>query len=237
MTLRSTPAENAARRPAWLVTFADLVALLITFFVMMFATQKVDIGEWETLADALSFRLNPNHTILIARPSSDRNAERLSPERAINLDYLETVIRDKTRNALELAGLTLNRKDDRLVMNLPAELLFASGRADIVPKAKNILFVLAGVLGTIGNRVDVVGHADPAAISASSHFTSNWQLSVARAVSVANELRRAGYHRDLSPSGYGATEFNTLPENLSPRRRVEIARRVDVVIWPTRELN
>ena len=220
------------KRPAWLVTFADLVALMITFFVMLFATQKVDIGKWESLVDTLSMRLNPNQTILIARPSAEKNAERLSRERAINLDYLEKVIQSKARSQPELAGLSLVRLEDRLVVTLPTDLLFAPGKADTVATARPILFVLAGVLATIGNSVDVVGHADPRPIE-NSHFATNWQLSVARAVAVANELRRAGYHREMSPSGFGASAFRELPSTLPLQRRIDLARRVDIVIWPT----
>lgn len=222
-----------ARRPAWLVTFADLVALLITFFVMLFATQKVDIGKWESLVDTLSMRLNPNQTILIARPSADKNAERLSRKRAIDLDYLENVIRDKARTEPELAGLDLQRREDRLIVTLPAELLFLSGKADPIETARPILFVLAGVLGTIGNRIDVIGHADPRPLR-NSHFATNFQLSIARAIAVANELRRAGYHREMSPSGFGESAFRELPATVPERRRNAVARRVDIVIWPTR---
>lgn len=225
--------QQDGRRPAWLVTFADLVALLITFFVMLFATQKVDIGKWESLVDTLSMRLNPNQTILIARPSADKNAERLSSERAIDLDYLEQVIQDKTRTEPELAGLELLRREDRLIVTLPAELLFRAGKADPIQSARPILFVLAGVLGTIGNRIDVVGHADPRPLR-NSHFASNWQLSIARAVAVANELRRAGYPREMSPSGFGESAFRELPSAVPADRRNDVARRVDIVIWPTR---
>lgn len=225
--------QQEGRRPAWLVTFADLVALMITFFVMLFATQKVDIGKWESLVDTLSMRLNPDQTILIARPSADQNAERLSRERAIDLDYLDTVMRDKSRTEPELAGLEILRREDRLIVTLPAELLFRPGKADPIQAARPILFVLAGVLGTIGNRVDVIGHADPRPLR-NSHFTSNWQLSVARAVAVANELRRAGYHREMSPSGFGASAFRELPSTVTADRRNDVARRVDIVIWPTR---
>lgn len=225
--------QQDGRRPAWLVTFADLVALLITFFVMLFATQKVDIGKWESLVDTLSMRLNPNQTILIARPSADQNADRLSRERAIDLDYLESVIRDKTRTEPALAGLELSRREDRLVVTLPAELLFRSGKADPIDSARPILFVLAGVLGTIGNRVDVIGHADPRPLR-NSHFATNFQLSIARAIAVANELRRAGYHREMSPSGFGASTFRELPSTVPVARRNDVARRVDIVIWPTR---
>ncbi|MEX2453929.1 MAG: flagellar motor protein MotB [Rhodospirillaceae bacterium] len=221
-------------RPVWLVTFADLVALLIAFFVMLFATQKVDSGKWDSLTDAFSLRLNPTQTVIIARPTADRNAERLSPDRAIDLDYLEVVIRDKMKIQPELAGLSLFRREDRLVVALPAELLFALGRADIVADARPILFALAGVLGTVGNHVDIVGHADPAPIR-DSHFGTNWQLSIARAVSVANELRRSGYHRRLSPAGYGDTRFTDLPPDIPAALRDAVARRVDIVIWPTRE--
>jgi chemotaxis protein MotB len=227
--------QGGAGRPAWLVTFADLVALLIAFFVMMFSTQKVDTGKWESLVEALSMRLNPTQTVVIARPSADATVERLSPARATDLDYLESVLRDKARLQPELAGLSLFRLDDRLVLALPAELLFASGRADIVVSARPILFTLAGVLGTIGNGIDIVGHADPTPL-AGSPFRSNWELSVARAVSVANELQRAGYHRPLAPSGFGDSRFVDLPADLSGAERLRAGRRVDIVIWPTRDV-
>lgn len=226
--------QSGSGRPIWLVTFADLVALLIAFFVMMFATQKVDTGKWEALVEAFSRRLNPAQIVVIARPSDDANAERLSPQRAIDLDYLEAVVRDKTRLEPELAGLSLFRGEDRLVLALPAELLFDIGSANIVPAARPVLFSLAGVLGTIGNHIDVVGHADPSSASR-SRFGSNWQLSISRAVAVANELRRAGYHRPLSPSGFGDTRFADIPASVPAGEREKIARRVDIVIWPTRE--
>lgn len=227
--------QGGSGRPAWLVTFADLVALLIAFFVMLYATQKVDTGKWESLVEALSMRLNPTQTVVIARPSADANVERLSPARATDLDYLESVLRDKTRVQPELAGISLFRLDDRLVLKLPSELLFASGRAEVVAAARPILFTLAGVLGTIGNAIDIVGHADPNPL-AGSPFRSNWELSIARAVSVANELQRAGYPRPLAPAGFGDSRFADLPADLSGRSRMIVGRRVDVVIWPTRDV-
>lgn len=222
-------------RPVWLVTFADLVALLIAFFVMMFATQKVDAGKWEAITEALSRRLNPDQTVMIARPLADRNVERLSPERAINLDYLEAIVRDKTRIQPELAGLSIQRYEDRVVIALPAELLFEPGKAGAKIKARPILFALAGTLGLIGNRIEVIGHADPRPLG-KSHFSSNWELSIARSVTVANELRRAGYDRPLTPSGYGASTYRELPAGLAKSERSAVSRRVDIVIWPTRGL-
>lgn len=222
-------------RPAWLVTFADLVALLLAFFVMLFATQKVDVGKWEALVEALSRRLNPDQTVVIPRPAADRNVDRLSRDYAIDLDYLEVVIRDKSTVQPELAGLDVLRFEDRIVIRLPAELLFEPGEAAPKPAARPILFSLAGMLATISNRIDVVGHADPTPLTGSS-FGSNWELSIARAVTVANELRRSGYDRPLAPSGYGASLFGDLPPDLSGETRRAAARRVDVIVWPTRGL-
>lgn len=222
-------------RPAWLVTFADLVALLIAFFVMMFATQRVDAGKWTSLIEALSRSLNPDQAVLIARPSADRNIDRLSPVRAIDLDYLEAVVRDKTKTVPELAGLDLRRAEDRLTIRLPAEILFDPGKTDVRLPARPILYELAGMLSTIGNRIDIVGHADPAPI-AGSHFRSNWALSIGRAASVAMELRRFGFDRVNRPAGYGSSTFRELPKELTGAARTAVARRVDLIIWPTRGL-
>lgn len=225
--------QSGGGRPIWLLTFADLISLLIAFFVMLFATQKVDLGKWHSLTEALSHKLNPTQSVLIARPSADRNINRLSPGWATDLDYLEAVIQDKTKLQPELAGLALRRYADRLVITLPAELLFQPGQAVLKQGARPILSALADMLGNIGNRVEVVGHADPQPLH-NSPFASNWELSIARAVDVAAELRREGYDRATTPSGYGATDFSYLPADIEGRRRLAVARRVDLVIWPTR---
>ena len=73
--------------------------------------------------------------------------------------------------------------------------------------------------------------ADPAPPDGTS-YASNWELSIARAASVANAIRRGGYEQKIVAFGYAATQYDLLP-NLDDAERRKLARRVDIIIMPT----
>ena len=220
-------------RPVWLITFADLVALLLAFFVMLFATIEVELTRWSALIESLSQSLNPDHSVDLKRPSATQNVRRLSQRRAINLAYLESIIREMIDSQPALKSVILHRREDRLIIALPSDELFASGSAVPKASARATFQTLGQFLQRIGNGIDVFGHTDPTPANRSV-FASNWGLSVARAIAVANELRRSGYHRELAALGYADTKFRELPEQLSLARRYSMARRVDIVVLPTK---
>ena len=66
-------------------------------------------------------------------------------------------------------------------------------------------------------------------------YSSDWELSLARAVSVANELKRAGYMEEILSFGYGGARSFRLA-NVSKDRRQNLSRRVDIVIMSIRGL-
>ncbi|MBI3451782.1 MAG: flagellar motor protein MotB [Rhodospirillales bacterium] len=220
-------------RPAWLLTFADLISLLLTFFVMLFAMSGVEIAKWREVNAALA-----NRPIADARDDANvaGNTRNLAaaPERyAADLDYLAVVLGEKMASDPVLKRATLSRLEDRLVISFPADLLFASGQADLHGRAVEALYILGGVLRNLGNRVDIAGHADPVPIQGGA-YPSNWELSIARAVAVAGELRRTGYRREMGVLGYGDTRYAEVTPSLPELERRQLARRVDIVIRPTR---
>jgi chemotaxis protein MotB len=223
-------------RPVWLVTFTDLIALLLTFFVMIFATHKVERQPWEALSESLNRALNPSRNVVIERPRADRNARPLSPEYAFDLGYLESILQLRIDTEPDLAGVALQRFEDRLVVVLPAELLFGPGSAAPTPASRKVLLALGTVLGHIGNRLTVHGHTDPMPLR-ESRLRSNWELSIARAAAIANELRRAGYRREIDALGFSDTRFADLSEVGDTSRRMAFARRVDVIIHPIKGLS
>ncbi len=232
MTLRST-VRHRPERPLWLVTFADLVALLLAFFVMMFATQRVERLPWEALISSLSRSLNPEQSAQKSEPSSRRNVRRLSAERAVDLGYLEKLLRDQAAVEASLDNIRIRRGDDRLTIELPADSLFATGSDEMTESARDVIFSLAGILRNIGNRIDVHGHTDPRPLRGARH-QSNWELSIARAFKVADALRRAGYHRRIAALGFADTRFDEVPAAPLPSRAYATARRVDIIVRPTR---
>ena len=225
------PPPPQAPSKAWMVTFTDLVSLMLTFFVMLFAMSTVKVDKWETMIDALSQTLNPARIKTVAAATAKYNIATIFRKRAINLDYLAAVL-EETMSADEvLARSRIMRLEDRLILALPTDLLFEPGRAVLSPRARTALFNLGGVLRNIGNQIGINGHTDPVAPDG-DRFASNWELSLARSIAVANALRRSGYTEDVIAYGFSDSRYDQLSD-LSPAERQAVARRVDLIILAT----
>jgi chemotaxis protein MotB len=215
----------------WMLTFTDLVSLLLTFFVMLFAMSNVKIDEWDKIIDSLSQTLNPAPEETIRKPTAQLNIGTMFRRRAVNLDYLASVIEENLSKDAVLRDALVVRLEDRLVVALPGDLLFEPGAALISERAQGAMHTLGAMFDNVGNAIGVTGHTDPAAPGGTA-YASNWELSIARAASVANAIRRGGYEERIVALGYAATQYNRLP-TLSDADKRKLARRVDIIIMPT----
>ncbi len=215
----------------WMLTFTDLVSLLLTFFVLLFAMSNVKIDEWDKIIDSLSQTLNPAPEETIRKPTAQLNIGTLFYRRAVNLDYLASVIEENLSNDPLLRDVLIVRLEDRLLVALPGDLLFEPGAAVISDRAQGAMLTLGAMFDNVGNTIAVTGHTDPEPPGGTS-YASNWELSVARAASVANAIRRGGYEEKIVAFGYAATQYNRLPK-LDDAAKRRLARRVDIIIMPT----
>jgi chemotaxis protein MotB len=219
---------------AWLVTFADLIALLLAFFVMIYAAQKVEYGQWQAMVQSLSRSLSTESGESLKTPSSDENLKPRNPRPGADIVYLEALFNGRRSTEPAFAGVIIQPHDDTLVITLPAAVMFQPGRADPTAGAKKRIAAIADLLHNVSNRIDVYGHSDPAPPK-STRFESNRELSLARAEMVAVLMRQAGYARRIGAFGLGATRYGDLTEIEPESRRINLARRVDIVVQPARE--
>lgn len=224
------PEEVAAER-AWLLTFTDVVSLMLTFFVLLFSMSNVKVGDWKNIIDSLSRTLRPVPDKVVKAQTATFNIGTIFRRQAIDLNYLTSVIEEGIKDIEPLAGTQVMLLEDRLVIALPGDLLFQPGRAEMTEGAREAMFVFGGLLRNIGNEIGVNGHTDPAP-PVGGAYVSNWELSTARAAAVANALRRAGYEDDIIAFGYADSRYRQLPTMPEERRR-SLARRVDIVVLPT----
>jgi chemotaxis protein MotB len=227
------PERPAPSRSNWLVTFADLIALILAFFVMLYATHRVEHGDWQAMVKSLSQSLNVQADKQ-TRPAAEKNVRLIHRPTAMDLTYLGVLLEGLRESEPLLSRVLLHRLGDRLIIALPGDLLFHPGRADPVDGAAQRIGVLANVLRNVSNRIDIFGHTDPSPV-AGHVFDSNWELSLARAETVANMLQTAGYPQKLGAFGLADTRFEDLAEIKSPDRKLMLARRVDIVIRPIRD--
>jgi len=216
----------------WIVTFSDLISLMLTFFVMLFSMSNVNLGEWDQITDALQRTLNPTEEKeqVIFQPS-DFNISTVIRESAANLDYLASVMEELLSEDELLRDSFVMRLDDRVLIALPSDALFEAGRADMTEGARDAIFSLSGALRNINNQVGVNGHSDRSSPEGDA-YDSNWELSVARAAAVGNLLRESGVKQSIVAYGFSDSRFDELPD-VADEERTAMARRVDIVIFPT----
>jgi len=217
--LNIPPPEHGTR--VWLITFTDLVALMLTFFVMLFAMSNVKLTEWRSIIDSLSQTLRPEETKTVPAPSSAFNIGTIFRQRAIDLDYLTAVLGDAIAGHELLSRGRIARLEDRLVISLSGDLLFETDGSGLTADGRQALFLFGGVLRNIGNQIAVSGHADIA--QAARGYASAWELATARAATVANALRQSGYTDDIIAFGFADAADGG----------AAVARRIEIVVRPT----
>ena len=221
------PAARPAA-PAWMITFVDLLSLLLGFFVLMFAMAAPRQDAFWAMADSLSAELNAKSERGKGGAWHGLGAGTLSPLGGHDLEYLRAVLAEKFAADPLLRQARIVAWGDRLIIALPSELLFTLGSAKITNDARSAARALAGALYHIDNRIEIEGHADPQLLDAGS-FPSVWEISLARASALADELAVGGYNRKISVFGLGASQFDQVSGSTEADRR-RAARRVDLVI-------
>lgn len=223
--------DDVSAVPLWLVTFTDVMALMLTFFVLLYSMSTPQEDKWEEIVDSLSYTEEIYDSAAREAGTQDYiSLDKIEKKKALDPAYLQALI-DNMLKENDISGVMLIENRRRLIISLPAQLLFNSGMADMKVEGKKLIFELGGVLSRVKNRIEVIGHADPMPISGSAgRYSSNWELSLARAASVSKALRDVGYERPMTIRGLSSARFDELPEDLSVNDRYLLARRVDIVL-------
>ncbi len=209
-----------------MVIFTDLIALMLTFFVLIFSMSDVDLEKFQAITDN-----ELNSTNQEDEPTKQFDITGIFRKPAIDLDYLKSILTEALSNDPFLAQAQLVRLEDRMIISIPGDLLFAGGLAELTEKAQRAIADLGGALRNIGNKVTVNGHSETGKVMGTT-YRSNWELSLARAVAVANTIRRSGYTADLSAFGFSDSRFKYLTA-LPDKEKLAFGRRVDIVVLPT----
>jgi len=222
--------DSVEKAPIWLLSFADVSALLLAFFVMLFSMSTLKTEEYEKIISKITVT-DREDPVRDMAPIADKTIQMANIIPAEAPEYLERILVEAIENdpILDRAQITL--LDGRIILSLPAEELFLPGSAIISSRATGPLFNLSGVMSQFGNQVVVAGHTDPTPTN-EEIYPTNWELSLARALSVATYLKEVGYQQDLTIIGHSDSQYEYLNASIPEARRKSLARRVDLVIYP-----
>ncbi|WP_064092664.1 flagellar motor protein MotS [Rossellomorea aquimaris] len=247
MKRRRKPPVPPAGAPKWMVTFSDLITLILVFFILLFSMSQIDIVKFRAIAESFQQRqileFYPS-VIPFENPSSEPEIEMEDD----NKDTDQKVTREPRPQIREESNAELNQllseiqtylKDNKLsdvvvatrtergvVLVLQEQTLFASGEATVLKSAYPFLNKVGDLLTRIPNFVKVEGHTDNRPIN-TYRFPSNWELSSARASSVIRYLVQSENldGKRFMAVGYGDTRPiapNDTLDNLQKNRRVEV---------------
>lgn len=185
---------RSAGRSMWLVSFTDLISLMLAFFVLMFSMVEPEQQRFAALAKGASARSTATRpSDAPPEPGAVFNAPTVEPALAANLDYLAALLRNQLAADPLLAALPVRREDDRVVIVLAGGRLFADDAPAFSESGRRMLFLLGDALGRLPNRVEVVGHAER-----ELDFPGReWERALGKAAAVSLALRETGYRRDL----------------------------------------
>jgi len=249
--------------PPWIITFADLMVLLMCFFVLMLSFSELDVAKFKLMSGSLNAAFGvqtdvraddpPKGTSLEASefapgtpdPTAADEVRQHTVDSELNtLDLgLEQRLREvkaQEERAEEQAqqlrqifsqeiddGRILIRRDSTdVVIQLLEKDSFASGNAELEPGSLAALAKVGQLVAGMKGAITVSGHTDNVPVRAGGSYRSNWDLSAARAASVAYELLEAGVEPvRLMVTGHADTQprvANDSPEHRAQNRRVDI---------------
>lgn len=236
--------------PAWMTTYADMITLVLTFFVLLFSFSTIDALKWKEIVSSLSGTpfvtiqaLDPGGTIpaaievdddvVAATPVPTKSPE----EEARNVEIKEKFneLYQKIKNHIEDNNLqyilNVASEEDIILIRMTDSALFDSGKDQIRNDSEIYLLEICDILQEYENlirRIRIEGHTDNVPIH-TAKFPSNWHLSGSRAAEVVIYFIEA---MDIDPgkmvpTGYG--EYHPIAKNDTEEGKAK-NRRVDFVI-------
>ena len=224
--------------PAWVMTFADLVTLLMVFFILLFAMGSIEEEKWKqmksSLKDALGQENIPEAGI---REGLDVIKEKVLDETTIHaVDEVGAMVAKEVEEIAseveefvfknKLAGKVEVSSDERgAIITLSDTVMFPPGKSRMTYTGDEIIKQVFDILKQFSYQVKIEGHTDNVPMN-TAQYPSNWELSAARAAEVARKLVKAGFNpTNLSIEAfaqYRPKVPNDSRQGRATNRRIEI---------------
>ncbi|MCF6209062.1 MAG: flagellar motor protein MotB [Ghiorsea sp.] len=221
--------EVLADPEAWMTTFADLISLMLTFFILLVSMSTLD----KTGLQDISTYFESAVSVLNAGAGTEINLIRpLELQRIVSPRELMLAMRQNSNVVLKNSTLEHHVRalivKNRLYLRMDDAAIFEEGSAKL--KAQNIqaLRRLAKMLAISPGNISVNGHTDDRMVT-NSRYPDLWSLSLARAASVLHILEAEGVNPSrLSLAGYGPSRPISTDATILGRKH---NRRVDIVVY------
>ncbi len=241
--------EEHENHERWLVSYADFITLLFAFFVVMYSISRVDNKRMQKVATSIKWAMHVSGTggigalpIFDGPPSEGGCAadigeghpqQQMAPEAAANLQTIKKRIQRRLRQLLmdhdtQKNTVLVNIEGKRLVIRLAVSHFFDPAVAALRPESLPVLDAVASELGALDRPIRIEGHTDSSPLR-NPRYKNNWDLSAARAATVANYVEQAHFISSDNLQAVGFASTHPVAKGDSPEAR-EANRRVELVV-------
>ena len=221
--------EVHANSERWLLTYADLITLLLVFFVVMYSISVADKSKFSRLNASLSkafggLVLQGDDKTAVGSDAGAMSGNSIMDDFFGMQSQIDQVkadmgLQNQIKVGLQKGGISIS---------LSGSLLFDSGRAELKPEATRALDGIANSFRNMPNNVRVEGHTDNVRVN-SDLYPTNWELSAARATAVTRYLAEVDRIAPQRLSAQGYAEFKPVATNDTLESRAS-NRRVDLLV-------
>jgi len=226
MAIRRRKLSDEENTDRWLLTYADLITLLLAFFVVMYSMSQVDAKRFGRVVEALHGVLKGGH--LVVEQDEIRRQTGHGLLQLGDLRMVQSQVEERFRETGMQDIIQTEITERGLVIHIMEQALFNQGSAHLEPGAVDILDRIAEQLASLPNHIRIEGHTDDRPIG-TSIYPSNWELSSARATQVVRYLVESYSIQPDRVSALGYGEYRPVRPNNSIENRAA-NRRVDVLV-------
>jgi chemotaxis protein MotB len=227
------------RSERWLLTYADMITLLLLFFIILYSMSSVNPAKYQELAQAFASVFNGGPLQLFPNSSAggagvlngvNPGQKVTSPRGGANqgtggASTLRQQAVSSLQNLVKAGRVKIVPTENGFAISLVSDQFFAPASAVLSPDAMPALQEVSGFLGQISNSISIEGYTDNLPVD-TRRWTSNWQLASERALAVLYSLEDYGTPIErMSETSFGETRPvvpNDTPEGRAQNRRVDI---------------
>lgn len=239
MSRRRNEQEKEENNERWLVSYSDFITLLMVLFVILYSMGQIDVEKYKQLAESMrsAFSMGDNMDMI----DSNINKSQGKLEDGQAKPIVVPGIPQSPPKSEEVAGqltkmltaqnlgqeVSVQTNIEGVLISLSEKLVFEPGTTNLSPDADPVLNTITEMIKPIDNTIRLIGHTDDTPPT-DPQYPTNWELSYARAMIVANYLMNSGVDpQRLAISGAGS--YTPIFPNDTPEHR-QLNSRVEIVI-------
>jgi len=220
--------QECASIPGWLVSFGDLMSLLLTFFILLYSMSTVSIEKFyqsiRGITEAFGGRKMVETSRTLIKNKVELDFKQMYPKLKKKKRLLAEL--NDLKKTLQEAGIEAEVIDhgNKIIFRMNSDHIFLPGSDKPTPEAMAYFHTLCKRIKDSGFHLSIVGYTDNTPIH-SKKFRNNWELSIYRAMSILRYFIQCGFDpKKLSAEGRGENDPiapNDTPEGRAKNRRVE----------------